>query len=123
MRVALTGPRVVHLQAEEQPRPLQLEAFAEECRRPVPGSPPLAFGDWGEAFRFVEDQADRGGTLIVILDEFQYLTASDPGIVSTIQRFWDRWDARRTPVMLVLSGSALSFMEGPSSPGPASPRR
>ncbi|HXF71988.1 MAG TPA: ATP-binding protein [Actinomycetota bacterium] len=112
LRVAFAGPRVVYLQAEEQPRPLQLEAFAEECRRLVPGNPPLSFRDWGEAFRFVEDQADRGGPLIVILDEFQYLAASDPGIVSTIQRSWDRWDAHRTQVMLVLSGSALSFMEG-----------
>lgn len=111
LRVALPGDRVVSLQAEEKPRPLQLEAFARECSRLLPGEPPLAFSDWGEAFDFVEGQARAGGTLVVILDEFQYLTVSDPGLESTVQRFWDRWDADDVPILLVLSGSALSFMD------------
>lgn len=112
LRVALTGPRVVHVQAEQQPRPLQLAVFARECARLLPGAPPLSFADWADAFRFVGEQARREGPLVVVLDEFQYLAASDPSIVSTIQRYWDEWDANRLPVLLVLSGSALSFMEG-----------
>lgn len=111
LRVALPGDRVVSLQAEEKPRPLQLEAFARECSRLLPGNPPLAFGDWADAFDLVERQARAGGSLVVILDEFQYLVASDPGLGSTVQRFWDRWDAEAVPVMLVLSGSALTFMD------------
>jgi hypothetical protein len=110
--VALGGDRVISLQAEQQPRPLQLEAFARECSRLLPGTPPLAFRDWGEALEFVEQQARAGGSLVVILDEFQYLAASDPGLESTIQRLWDRWDAGGVPVLLVLCGSALSFMAG-----------
>lgn len=112
LRVALAGDRVISLQAEQQPRPLQLEAFARECSRLLPGSPPLAFGRWGEALEFVEQQARAAGPLIVILDEFQYLAFSDPGLESTIQRLWDSWDAGGVPVMLVLCGSALSFMAG-----------
>jgi AAA+ ATPase superfamily predicted ATPase len=111
LRVALPGERVVSLQAEEKPLPLQLEAYARECSRLLPGEPPLVFGDWGEAFDFVERQARTGGALVVILDEFQYLVASDPGLESTIQRFWDRWDSDGVPVLLILSGSALSFMD------------
>lgn len=111
LRVALPGERVVSLQAEEKPLPLQLEAFARECSRLLPGEPPLAFGDWGEAFDFVERQALTGGALVVILDEFQYLVASDPSLESTVQRFWDRWDSDTTPILLILSGSALSFMD------------
>ena len=112
LRVALTGDRVVHFQAEEQPRALQIEAFARECRPLVPGAPPLGFGTWADALQFVGDQAVSGGPVVIALDEFQYLARSDPALVSTIQRFWDRWDSQGTPVMLVLSGSALSFMEG-----------
>lgn len=63
LRVALAGDRVVHLQAEEQPRALQLEAFARECTRLLPGAPPVAFGDWGEAFAFIERQAKEEGPL------------------------------------------------------------
>jgi len=112
LRVALTGDRVVHFQAEEQPRALQLEAFARECSRLVAGAPPLSFGTWADALQFVGDQASQVAPLVIALDEFQYLASSDPALVSTIQRFWDRWDAQRTPVLLVLSGSALSFMQG-----------
>ena len=112
LRVALTGDRVVHFQAEEQPRALQLEAFAKECSRLVAGAPPLSFGTWADALHFVGTQAAEAGPLVIALDEFQYLASSDQALVSTIQRFWDHWDAERTPVMLVLSGSALSFMQG-----------
>lgn len=112
LRVALAGDRVISLQAEQQPRPLQLEAFARECSRLLPGTPPLAFGDWSAALEFAERQAGATGPLTVVLDEFQYLAASDPGLESTIQRLWDRWDADGVPVLLVLCGSALSFMAG-----------
>ncbi len=112
LRVALPGDRVVSLQAEQKPRPLQLEAFARECSRLLPGAPPLAFADWGEALSFVERQAREAGPLVVILDEFQYLAASDPALESTAQLHWDRWDRDGVPVMLVLSGSAISFMAG-----------
>ena len=112
LRVALTGERVVHFQAEEQPRALHLEAFARECSRIVPGVPPLSFATWADALQFVGDQASQVGPLVIALDEFQYLASSDQGLVSTIQRLWDQWDSRKTPIMLVLSGSALSFMQG-----------
>lgn len=112
LRNALTGERVVHLQAEEQPRALQLESFAREAGGLLPGAPPLALGSWREALQFIEEQAIRFGPLTTILDEFQYLAASDPGLVSAIQRVWDEWDAKQVPVMLVLCGSALSFMGG-----------
>ena len=112
LRVALRGERVIQLQAEERPRALQLEALARECGRLLPGAPPLAFADWEDALGFMQDQAVAGGPLVVVLDEFQYLAASDEGLVSMIQRAWDRWDAEGVPLMLVLSGSALSFMEG-----------
>lgn len=112
LRVALTGDRVVSLQAEQKPAPLQLGDFARECSRLLPGSPPLAFADWEAAFRFVHAQAEAGGPLVVVLDEFQYLAQNTDGLDTIVQKWWDRWDHEGMPVMLVLSGSALSFMEG-----------
>lgn len=111
LRVALTGDRVVYFQAEEQPLPLQLAAFARECSEFVGGAP-LAFSDWEAALSFLDVQARTQGALVVALDEFQYLTARDPGLVSAVQKWWDRWDHENTPVLLVLSGSALTFMAG-----------
>ncbi len=112
LRVAYPGERVASVQAEEKPRSLQLEDMARACSHLTPGAPPLRFDGWGEAFEFVERQATATGPLVVILDEFQYLVASDPSLPSVVQRVWDRWDHQQTPAVLILSGSALSFMEG-----------
>lgn len=47
-----------------------------------------------------------------MIDEFQHACASEPALPSIIQRHWDSWDREGTRICLVLSGSALSFMEG-----------
>jgi AAA+ ATPase superfamily predicted ATPase len=108
---AFGGERVVSYQADEQPRPAQLAAFAAEAARLLPGGPPLSFESWDAAFDFLGSQA-RERALVVVIDEFQYACASEPALPSILQRHWDGWDAHGTPICLVLSGSALSFMEG-----------
>ena len=50
--------------------------------------------------------------LVLVIDELQYACLSEPALPSIIQRHWDGWDARETPICVVLSGSALTFMEG-----------
>ena len=111
LRVAFAGDRVISLQAEQQPVALQLEAFATAASALLDGAPPLRFASWDQALTFVEQQAAHG-PVTVILDEFQYLGSADPSLVSLIQRTWDRWDAQQAPIVIVLCGSALSFMEG-----------
>lgn len=108
---AFTGERVVSYQADEQPRVAQLDAFAAEVARLLPGAPPLRFGSWDEALGFLASQAAER-PLAVVIDEFQYACASEPALPSIVQRHWDEWDRQGTPICVVLSGSALSFMEG-----------
>lgn len=108
---AFAGERVVSYQADEQPRAVQLAAFASEVARLLAGAPPLSFGSWDEALRFVGSQA-ANLPLTVVIDEFQYACASEPALPSIVQRCWDAWDRDGTPICLVLSGSALTFMEG-----------
>lgn len=76
----------------------------------LPGAPPIHFNDWDQALTFVAAQAEAE-PLVVVLDEFQWLWAAQPALDSIVQRHWDRWERARTPVTLVLSGSALSKME------------
>lgn len=107
----LTGPRVASYQADEQDERGHLELLAREAARLLPGQPPLRFDDWDAALSFFADQATTA-PLTLILDEFQYLCAAQPALPSIIQRHWDRWQREQRAVTLVLSGSALSFMEG-----------
>lgn len=107
---ALSGYRGILYQADEQPVAAQLDLFAREAARLLPGTPPLRFTDWEQAFRFVGDQAATG-QLVVVLDEFQWLWESEPQLDSILQRHWDAWQRSGTPVTMVLSGSALTLME------------
>jgi AAA+ ATPase superfamily predicted ATPase len=108
---AFAGEGVVSYQADEQPRAVQLAAFAREAAQLLPGSPPLAFDSWDAAFEFLGARASER-ELVIVIDEFQYACAAEPALASIVQRHWDRWDAAGVPICLVLSGSALSFMEG-----------
>ncbi len=108
----LNGERVVSVQGDEQDERGQLDLIAREAARLLPGTPPLRFAGWDDALAFFATQAEGGGPLVLVLDELQYLCAAQPALPSIIQRHWDRWQRERTPVALVLSGSALSFMEG-----------
>lgn len=100
----------VFFQADEQPARAQLDLFAREAARLLPGNPPLHFATWDDAFRFIGDQASAE-PLVVVLDEFQSLWQSEPHLDSILQRHWDQWDRAGTPVTVVLSGSALTMME------------
>lgn len=108
---AFPDERVIRYQADEQPRSVQLAAFAAEAARLLPGAPPLSFDSWDGALDFLSSQADER-PLVVIIDELQYACGSEPALPSIIQRHWDGWDREGTRICLVLSGSALSFMEG-----------
>lgn len=97
--------------ATQQSAQVELAAFTETTRA-VLGTQGLptgyVFPDWTTALDFVADHAAR--RLVIVLDEFPYLVESSPGLESVIQRWWDH-TGRRSPVMLILCGSAVSYME------------
>jgi uncharacterized protein len=112
LSAVLNGPRVVSLHADEQNEEDQLDLLGREVSRLLPGNPPVFLPYWTDALELLERQATTAGPLVLVLDEFQYLCAAQPALPSIIQRTWDRWQRERVPITLVLSGSALSFMEG-----------
>jgi len=58
----------------------------------------------------IEAIAGRGERLAVVLDEFQYLVEADPSLPSRLMRSIDTV-LSRTQLVLVLSGSSVSFFE------------
>lgn len=74
-----------------------------------------ALPSWGAALELLGRTAEsysHSQPLAVVLDEFQYLCDAHPALPSEIQRAWDQWSRNSTPIMLVLCGSALTFMSG-----------
>lgn len=104
-------PRV-HYVATEKVAAEQLAEFTERVRE-FSQDPLLAqqsFASWDAAFTYLGQLAVRVGRLAIVLDEYQYLVGSSPDLPSTLQRWWDQ-SGRTLPVLLVLCGSYVHFME------------
>jgi AAA+ ATPase superfamily predicted ATPase len=112
-RVIASAPpgRAILHQADEQPEAAQLATFARDCAA-LTGLPGMSFQSWDAALDFVRAHAIQQPGLVVVLDEFQYLCLGQPALPSIIQKHWDAWERGKVPVMLVLVGSAITFMEG-----------
>lgn len=103
--------RSLYYTATQQSAPVELTAFTDAVREQLgtDGLPAgYAFPDWSTALDVVSERAGSE-RLVVVLDEFPYLTGSTPGLESVVQRWWDQ-RGRRSGVMLVLCGSAVAYM-------------
>jgi AAA+ ATPase superfamily predicted ATPase len=105
------GRQAIFYQATRQAQPVELRDFTREVGAVVGGLPPgYAFPSWEVALEYLDAQPGHE-KLIVILDEFPYLCESTPGLPSIVQRWWDK-RGRRSRVLLILCGSAQTFMAG-----------
>ncbi len=69
----------------------------------------FSYENWERAFLALADMA-RDRRLVVVIDEFPYLTNADPGIPSVLQKIWDE-RLQHTQLMLILCGSHIGMME------------
>ncbi len=79
-------------------------AFGQEYLRSNP------FRTWDPALEFLAAQA-REQRLLVIFDEFPYMCEATQGLDTLVQRWWDL-TGQNANLMLVIAGSAFSFMAG-----------
>ncbi|MDZ7333509.1 MAG: ATP-binding protein [candidate division KSB1 bacterium] len=89
----------------------QLNEFSERIRL-LAGDDSLLenpFSNWNALFAYLRKLALKR-RLIVIIDEYQYLQASNRAIASIIQKAWDE-GLKDTSIFLVLCGSYISIIE------------
>jgi hypothetical protein len=65
------------------------------------------FADWEESFAYVRAKKKR---FVLVVDEFPYLVASNPGVVTLFQKAWDEYWSQ-SEVFLILLGSSIAMME------------
>lgn len=68
------------------------------------------FADWEKAFRAILDLPYGSAKKLVVIDEFPYMCRGNRSIPSVLQNLWDG-ELRGGNVMVILCGSAMSFME------------
>lgn len=95
----------------ECPDEQQLKAFSSRVlQAKIPAAQYVStFGDWEQAFRSI---AQMQGTekKILVIDEFPYMVKGNKSIPSILQNLWDEV-LKNENVMIILCGSAMSFME------------
>ena len=115
LRFLADKPGVYYL-GQQSAAGLQVREFLAEAGRAldVPLLAELRGGDWRQALLTVTRQwtaARPGSKLVLALDEFQWLAAASPGLLSALQHCWDREWKKSGSVVLLLCGSYLGFME------------
>jgi len=69
--------------------------------------------DWLEALYMLEElleKLDDGGRQVVFIDELPWLDTDGARIIMAVDAFWNGWAAGRDNVMLIVCGSAASWM-------------
>jgi uncharacterized protein len=111
------GIPFLYYRAVRRTMPLQLAALTEDFREAFPNvfiSQPFAsFLGFLEGLVYEaqsrEKQKDTTPVCVVI-DELPYLTDGDPGLLTTLQHWWDA-NKRRANLKIFLAGSYVAFME------------
>lgn len=91
-----------------------LRVFADAMADTFHGGAKLAApGSWHEAFRSLERELDRRRSKqkwVVFFDELPWLTTHKSGCLEELEHFWNSWCSRRPNIILVVCGSAASWM-------------
>ena len=112
----MTNKPGVYYLGQQSSAALQLREFLDEAARALdmPLLAELRATGWRQALLTVVEQwtaAHPGVKLVLALDEFQWIAASSPDLLSALQQCWDRSWKGAGNVVLLLCGSYLGFME------------
>ena len=68
--------------------------------------------DWFEAFNLLKKVVDKSAAdkKIVFLDELSYLDTKGSRFIPALEHFWNGWASARTDVLLIVCGSATSWI-------------
>lgn len=105
------GKRHVFFVADQVPEPTLRANLSKAINDVIfgVGQVSAVYNTWDDLLNTLAKQAQTE-RLVVVIDEFPYLVASDPSLTSILQRTWDR-TLKNTQIMLVLNGSYIGMME------------
>lgn len=95
--------------AEQTNEKLNLDKFSAEVFRHYNEANLPNFTSWEMALSYIADR-QQAQPLVLVLDEFPYLAAINPGLLSVLQHLIDH-RLKESKLFLILCGSYVSFME------------
>lgn len=91
---------------------VQLAKFSKQLMKEnIPAKHYISeFSDWERAFRAILELPYGEAKKLIVIDEFPYMCHNNRSIPSILQNLWDT-DFKDSNVMIILCGSAMSFIE------------
>ncbi len=75
----------------------------------------MPFASWDQVFAYLEglgrERKRNGEPMLLVLDEFQHLAATDATVISRLSDFYEIVKHEDLPLYLIVSGSSISFFE------------
>jgi uncharacterized protein len=112
-----SSTRHIYYRATRRTLPLQLAALTEAARETYPtaflGQPFASVAVFLDFLAHLAQQRSTAGDaepVTAVIDELPYLADVDPGLLTTLQHWWDA-NKRRPNLKLFLAGSYTAFME------------
>lgn len=92
-----------------------LQLFAESLSRTFhDGARLVAPSTWHDAFRALEDAIEKRRTrkdkVVLFFDELPWIATHRSGALAALEHFWNAWCSRRDDIVLIVCGSAASWM-------------
>ena len=90
----------------------QLERFAKSLEKQGAGHNKKRLKNWFEAFDRLEVflQGMPVGRKVVFIDELPWMDTQHSGFIGALEAFWNGWASARADIMLIICGSATSWM-------------
>lgn len=112
LRAFCKGKPHVFFSCTQTTDPVQLRNFSSRMlKENIPAKNYITeFADWEKAFRAVLDLPYGVQKKLLVIDEFPYMCRGNKSIPSILQNLWDA-ELRNSNVMIILCGSAMSFIE------------
>jgi len=93
----------------------QLQNFAFAFRATFPDEPISTLRSWRDAFQLLAATVDAkcgNSRVIIFLDELPWLASPRSRLLQVLDHFWNSWASRRRNLLVVVCGSAASWMIG-----------
>lgn len=74
------------------------------------GFPLVSAADWNDLFQLLFDKVQQGH-VIILLDEISWMGSCDPDFLGKLKNAWDLYFKKNNQLMLLLCGSASSWIE------------
>lgn len=112
LREFCRGKKHIFFSCTQSTDRVQLAKFSKQIlKEDIPARQYITeFSDWEKAFRAILDLPYGEEKKLIVIDEFPYMCRGNKSIPSILQNLWDA-ELRDNNVMIILCGSAMSFIE------------